>query len=167
MNKVPYIDPNRSKTVFQKIMERVAKFRPATWCLVNIGPKIDPFLMRVSNGRLKLAPSSSTVILYNRGAKSGILRKIPVIYFSHEEDVILIASKGGADKHPAWLYNIKANPEIELWVGRAGGAYTARIASLEEKEALWPLAVKFYSGFSDYQKRAGNRDIQVVICVSA
>lgn len=164
MANLPYVDPTQKKTLYQQAILRIAKLRPVTWFLVNLGPKIDPILMGVSNGYLKLGPGTPTVILYNRGAKSGKLRKTPVIYFNNGDDAILIASKGGAASHPAWLYNVKANPEVELWVGNKGGPYTARLAAGEEKKRLWILATEFYAGFADYQKRAGDRDIHVVVC---
>jgi len=145
-------------------MIRTAKLPPVTWFFVNVARNIDPFLMQISNGHLKLGPGVPTVVVHNRGAKSGKLRKTPVIYFNHGDDVIVIASKGGATTHPAWLHNVKANPDIELWVGKRGGPYTARIASGDEKAKLWQLATEFYSGFADYQERTGGREIQVVIC---
>jgi deazaflavin-dependent oxidoreductase (nitroreductase family) len=111
-----------------------------------------------------MAPGTPTVVLHNRGAKTGKLRKTPLAYISDGDDVILTASKGGAAEHPAWLHNVKANPDVELWVGSRGGPYTAQVATAEEKARLWPLITQFYSGYDDYQRRAGKREIQVVIC---
>lgn len=164
MGKVPHFDPTRPKTGFEKMLERLARLRPVTWSLINVGNRVDPFLMRISNGHVKMAPGSPTVVLHNRGAKSGKLRKTPLAYISDGDDVVLTASKGGAAEHPAWLHNIKANPGVELWVGSRGGPYTARVATAEEKARLWPLITQFFSGYDDYQRRAGEREIQVVIC---
>lgn len=164
MGKVPHFDPTKPKSGWEKLLERAGKLRPVTWTLINVGNRVDPVLMRVSNGHLKLAPGSPTVVLHNKGAKSGKVRKTPLAYISDGDDIVLVASKGGATTHPAWLHNVKAEPEVELWVGKRGGAYTARVANPQERARLWPLITGFYSGYEDYQRRAGKREIQVVIC---
>jgi len=164
MSEVPHFDPAAPKSAYMRLLERAAKLRPVTWTLINVGNTVDPVLMKLSNGHLKLAPGSPTVVLHNRGAKSGKLRKTPLAYISDGGDVILTASKGGADHHPAWLHNIRANPDVELWVGSRGGAYTARVATPTERARLWPMITGFYSGYESYQERAGDREIQVVIC---
>ena len=164
MSAVPSFDPLKRKTLPERVIERVAKFRPVTWSLIHIGNRVDPVLMRLSNGRLKMGIGSPTVVLHNHGAKSGKLRKTPLVYFTDGDDVVLTASNGGSDRHPAWFYNVRANPDVELWVGKRGGSYSARIASGEEKARLWPMVTRMYSGYADYQERAGDREIQMVIC---
>ncbi len=91
-------------------------------------------------------------------------RETPLVYFTHGDDVILIASKGGAVEHPAWLHNLRANPEVELHVGKAGGKYRAREAEGAEREQLWSLATQLNSGYDGYKERAGSRLIPVVVC---
>lgn len=164
MSEVPHFDPAAPKSAYMRFLERLAKLRPVTWTLINVGNSVDPVLMKLTNGHLKLAPGSPIVVLHNHGAKSGKLRKTPLAYVSDGDDVILTASKGGAENHPAWIHNIRANPGVELWVGSRGGPYTARVANPEERARLWPLITGFFSGYEDYQERAGGREIQVVIC---
>ena len=161
---VPEVDPLQEKTAFTRLVERGAQLRLVTWLLVHVGRKVDPVLMRLSGGRVNLTGTEAIVVLRHLGAKSGKVRHTPLAYFTAGEDVILVASSGGLPRHPAWLHNIRANPDVELWVGRRGGMYRARVATAQERADLWPKAITFYSGYDGYQHRAGDREIPVVIC---
>jgi len=77
--------------------------------------------------------------------------------------VVLIASKGGAPQHPAWYHNLKAPPNVEASTHGHPDRYVAREAEGTERERLWTLATKLYSGFQDYQARAANRRIPVIV----
>jgi deazaflavin-dependent oxidoreductase (nitroreductase family) len=129
-----------------------------------VGNKIDPILMRLTGGRVNTTGTDAVVILHHVGAKTGKARQTPLVYFTDGPNVVLIASNGGSTRHPAWLHNIRANPDVELWVGKRGGAYRARVATPDERVALWPKANAFYSGYDRYQELAGDREIQIVIC---
>lgn len=102
-------------------------------------------------------------LLDHVGAKSGTLRTSPLLYFSDGENVVLVASKGGFPKHPAWYHNLMANPDTTVQVGGERRQVHARIAGPEERERLWPLAVKQYRGYADYQARSKGREIPLVI----
>jgi deazaflavin-dependent oxidoreductase (nitroreductase family) len=91
-------------------------------------------------------------------------RTTPLAYFTDGDEVILIASRGGHRKHPAWYHNALANPEVELWTKGGGGRYRAQEAKGEDRQRLWDLATGFYPGFARYQERAGDRVIPVVVC---
>ena len=162
--RVPPRDPLAPKGLYKKLIERFAQLRFVTWFLVNVATHFDPWLMKVSRGRLNSSGTDLVVVLHHVGARSGALRKTPLAYFTQGDDVILIASKGGAPEHPAWLHNIRKNPDVELWVGPRGGAYRAREATGEERARLWSLATSMYSGFDGYQARTGGREIPVVVC---
>jgi deazaflavin-dependent oxidoreductase (nitroreductase family) len=163
-NRVRTYDPTRPKNGFERMMVWTAQRRPVTWFLINVGGKIDPVLMRVSGGRLKSTLSAPTVVLTHTGARSGRVRKTPLAYFTDGDDVVLIASKGGAPNHPAWYHNVKANPEVELWNGGGGGRYRAREAEGAERDRLWELTTTFNPGYASYQERATERTIPVIVC---
>ena len=162
--RVPSVDPQARKGPVMSTLARAARMRPVTWFLINVGNRVDPLLMRASGGRLKTTVIAPTVLLTHTGARSGTRRTTPLAYFTDGDDVIVIASRGGHESNPAWLYNVRAHPEIELWSGGRGGRYHAREAEGGERERLWQLATEFYPGFASYQVRAGDRVIPVVVC---
>jgi deazaflavin-dependent oxidoreductase (nitroreductase family) len=165
MGRVQPFDPQEPKSLWMSALSWSARQRPVTWFLVNIGNKVDPYLMKASGGRLKTTFTAPTVLLTHTGAKSGKKRSTPLAYFTDGDNVILIASRGGARDNPAWYHNVVANPEVELWTKGGGGRYRAREAQGELRQRLWGLATGFYPGFAKYQERAGDRRIPVVICI--
>lgn len=105
----------------------------------------------------------SMCLLDHVGAKSGTKRTAPLLYVRDGEDVVLVASKGGYPKHPAWLYNLKANPDTTVQVGKDRLSVRARVANAEERDRLWPKAEEAWPGYRTYQKRSQGREIPVVI----
>lgn len=103
------------------------------------------------------------LLLDHVGAKSGAKRTSPLLYFHDGEDVVIVASKGGFPKHPAWFHNLKANPETTVQIGSERRLVHARVATAEERERLWPMAVRSYRGYADYQVRSKGREIPLVI----
>jgi deazaflavin-dependent oxidoreductase (nitroreductase family) len=121
---------------------------------------------RASGGRLgHTLPGTPLrmLLLDHVGAKSGVERTSPLLYIEDGEDVVIVASKGGFPKHPAWFHNLKANPDTTVQVGRERRRVHARVATPAERERLWPRAVRNYPGYADYQKRSKGREIPLVI----
>jgi deazaflavin-dependent oxidoreductase (nitroreductase family) len=164
VGRVPSYDPLTPKGPWMSSLSWAARQPPVTWFLVNVGNKIDPYLMRATGGRVKSTINAPTVLLTHTGAKSGKKRTTPLGYFTDGDDVVLIASRGGHRNHPAWYLNVTANPEVELWTKGGGGRYRAKEAKGEQRERLWDLATRFYPGFARYQERAGDRRIPVIVC---
>lgn len=102
------------------------------------------------------------LLLEHVGAKSGRRRTSPLVYFRDGENLVLIASKGGFAKHPAWFHNLRANPDTRVQVGHRRPLVHARVATPAERERLWPKAVETYRGYAGYAKRT-DREIPVVI----
>jgi F420H(2)-dependent quinone reductase len=105
------------------------------------------------------APS---LLLDHVGAKSGQKRTSPLVYGEDGENLILVASKGGYPKNPAWFHNLMANPDTTAQVGSHRRAVHARVASAKERERLWPLMVGVYGGYEDYRRRT-EREIPLVV----
>lgn len=102
--------------------------------------------------------------LHTIGRKSGQRRSVMLTAPIHEPDrVVLIASKGGDDRHPDWYHNVVAEPDVEITEGGTTRSMRARTATAEEKAEMWPAIVAAYKGYAGYQKRT-ERDIPVVIC---
>jgi deazaflavin-dependent oxidoreductase (nitroreductase family) len=121
-------------------------------------------LYRATGGRIghRVPGAPPMLLLDHVGAKSGAKRTSPLVYVRDGEDLVLVASKGGHPKNPAWFYNLKANPDTEVQVGSQHRSVHARIANPEERKRLWPMALKTYGGYADYQKRT-EREIPLVI----
>ena len=93
------------------------------------------------------------LLLDHVGAKSGTKRTTPLVYVEDGDNIVLVASKGGHPKNPAWFHNLKANPDTEIQVGSERRRVRARVATDEERDRLWNKAVETYSGYAGYQKR--------------
>jgi F420H(2)-dependent quinone reductase len=102
------------------------------------------------------------LLLDHVGAKSGKARTTPLVYVGDGENLVLVASKGGYPKNPAWFHNLRANPDTTVQVGSRRIEVRARVANARERERLWPEVVKAYSGYESYQRRT-EREIPLVI----
>ena len=123
-------------------------------------------LYRATGGRLghKIpGVPGKMLLLDHKGAKSGTERTAPLLYFRDGEDLVIVASKGGFPKHPAWYHNLKANPDTTVQVASHQLPVHARVATPEERERLWTMAVKAYHGYEDYAARSKGREIPLVV----
>ncbi len=102
------------------------------------------------------------LLLDHVGAKSGIERTTPLVYVEDGDDLVLVASKGGYPRNPAWFHNLRAHPEATVQVGSRRRAVRARVAGTSERDRLWPKAVAVYGGYEGYQERT-DREIPLVI----
>lgn len=102
------------------------------------------------------------LLLHTTGAKSGLERINPVMYRTSGDDLVVFASKAGADSHPDWFHNLLANPSGSVEVGTETISVRARVADDNEREELWSLQKQEYPGFADYEA-ATARKIPVVI----
>ncbi len=161
---IPRVDPRASSSRSKRALTAFALSKAGTWYSSQLGARIDPWLVRATRGRvdstLGLIP---VVVVTVRGARSGVERKVPLLYFSDGDDVVLIASSYGKAKFPAWYYNVKANPDVRLEAMGRSGSYVAREVEGEDRDRLFELAKLVYSGYSDYEQRtAGIRRIPVL-----
>jgi len=122
-------------------------------------------VLTVSGNRLLSTPFGMPVVeLHTVGRKSGQPRSCYLTAPVHDSArVVLVASKGGDDRHPDWYRNLQASPDAELVIHRSRRKIRARTATPDEKAELWPKIVAAYQGYADYQTRT-SRDIPVVIC---
>lgn len=102
------------------------------------------------------------VVITSQGARSGKLRKNPVMRVEHDGHYAAVASKGGSPTHPAWYYNLVAHPHVEIQDGPVKTDMTARLVSGHEKAVWWERAVAAYPDYADYQKRT-TREIPVFV----
>jgi deazaflavin-dependent oxidoreductase (nitroreductase family) len=149
---------------YERPAESFAKSRVGGWYFINVAMRIDRRLLPLTKGRVSSGFGQQVGLLETTGAKSGEPRAIPLLYLTDGDRIVLIASKGGAPKHPAWLHNVRKHPNVSFLAphGRSGD-YFAREAKDEERERLWAEAVDYYAGYETYQGRAGAREIPVVV----
>jgi deazaflavin-dependent oxidoreductase (nitroreductase family) len=93
------------------------------------------------------------IILTTKGAKSGKIRKTPLMRVEHDGKYAAVASLGGAPKHPVWYFNVLEDPHVELQDGPQKWDMTAREVTGDEKAAWWERAVAAYPDYEDYQKK--------------
>ena len=105
---------------------------------------------------------TTVLILTTTGRHSGEPRSTPLIYGTHGDDYLVVASKGGDPHHPAWYLNLEANPEVELQVGADRFPARARTATAEEKPELWSTMVERWPQYNGYQTKT-ERPIPVVV----
>jgi deazaflavin-dependent oxidoreductase (nitroreductase family) len=102
------------------------------------------------------------ILMTNRGAKSGKLRKTPLMRVEHEGVYAVVASQGGAPEHPAWYFNLLAEPHVELQDGPAKHDYLAREITGDEKREWWKRAVAAFPPYREYQAKT-RREIPVLL----
>ena len=119
-----------------------------------------------SNGErgniLRGRPEWPIVVITSKGARSGKLRKNPVMRIEHDGVYAAVASQGGAPEHPLWFHNFVAHPEVDLQDGGEKHTYRARIAEGAERAEWWDRVVKQYAPYAEYQERT-DREIPVFL----
>src|SRR5262245_12645660 len=106
-----------------------------------------------TEGTTLLDTGLPVVIVTNIGAKTGKVRKTPLMRVEHDGHYAAVASLGGAPKNPVWYYNIKSDPHVELRDGTVTGDYTAREVTGAEKAQWWERAVQAWPDYADYQTK--------------
>lgn len=125
--------------------------------------KLHSFVYRATGGKVAGRIFGSPILLLiTTGRKTGERRTSPLLYLQDGEDLVLVASNGGAPVHPAWYLNLRANPEATVEIEQRRIRVWAEEASPEEKERLWPRLVAMYSDYETYRRRT-DRDIPVVV----
>lgn len=128
--------------------------------------RFDKTILKLTKNRNSLTSILSgipVIVLTTTGAKSGLSRTVPLLGVVKGKDIFLIASNWGKAKHPAWYYNLKANPQAHISYKGNEGNYIARDATEEEREFYWKDAVDMYAGYAKYKKRITTREIPMFI----
>jgi deazaflavin-dependent oxidoreductase (nitroreductase family) len=102
------------------------------------------------------------ILLTTIGAKTGKVRKTPLMRVEHGGEYAVVASLGGAPKNPVWYYNIKAHPQVELQDGPVAKDYDSREVFGDEKATWWERAVEAFPDYAEYQTKT-DRQIPVFV----
>jgi deazaflavin-dependent oxidoreductase (nitroreductase family) len=155
-----YADAN----LVQRSVRRFAATRPGSWLFARTLHHADRVAYRASGRRTTLASVLSglpVVMLTSTGAKSGRETTVPLVGFEEGDAVILIASNYGQAHHPAWLYNLRANPRARIVVRGRSREVTAEEVESPERERYLAIAAVAYPGYRRYEQRAAPRRISV------
>ena len=148
--------------------------RPATTRIIKVMSRVNTRLYRLTGGRIgrkwrigagfkKPVP---ICLLTTTGRKSGQPRTVPLCFMQDGPNIVLVASQGGLPTNPQWYGNIRANPAVEIEIGKRRVAYRARKTGRAERAELWPKVVELYADYASYQAWT-DREIPVVICEPA
>ena len=120
-------------------------------------------LYRLSGGRVGGRRGTVPILLLTTiGRKTGRRRTVPLQYLADGDLLVVVASNGGRDSHPAWLLNLRAEPRVEVRRGRERQTMRAEEATGAERELLWPRMVELWPGYDDYRRRT-SRELSLVI----
>jgi deazaflavin-dependent oxidoreductase (nitroreductase family) len=150
---------------FERALSAFAASRPGSWFYLNVANPIDRRLLPATDGRISVSLGQPVLCLEVAGAKSGKIRRTPLLFKEVDGELAMIASATGRPRHPAWYHNVRANPRVKIYApGGRTGDYTARTATAEERRRLWSEMVDLYPGFEVYEGRAaGIREIPIVL----
>jgi deazaflavin-dependent oxidoreductase (nitroreductase family) len=153
-------------SALQRLIRRFAASGPGSWMFARVLHHIDRPIHRLTGGRHTLASLLSglpVVMLTTTGARSGRPRTVPVLGLPSSEGLVVIASNYGQAHHPAWYYNLLANPTGEVMVGTVARRFRATVAEGHTRERIWQEGLRVYPGWSQYERRASHRDIAIFL----
>jgi deazaflavin-dependent oxidoreductase (nitroreductase family) len=159
--KLRHVDPNRPRSRLSRAYAAFSATRAGRFLSAKVVWKLDPYLLRATRGRVGMGLVLPTALLETRGAKSGAARRNAVIYFHDGNRVTIVASKAGAERHPAWFHNLRAHPDVTF----GGVAMRATVVEDEaERQRLWTLADRVFAPYATYRRDAAkvNRTIPIV-----
>ncbi len=151
------------KSTLDKALQAFARTKLGGKLFITVFPAIDKRLMPLTGGRLRTGIGQQILLLHALGAKSGQPRTTPLLYCRDGDRIVLVASKAGAEKNPAWYHNLVAHPDVEIEVDGKRRPVHAREAEGAERDELWRLANDVYNGYDVYAERAGSRRIPVMV----
>jgi deazaflavin-dependent oxidoreductase (nitroreductase family) len=149
--------------VWYDVLQKSGLVQPVEHALVrHTGISLVTWATRVNRG----LPYIPTLLLTTVGRRSGELRDVALGYYVHERRVILVASLGGAARHPSWYLNLEANPLVWLTINRRRQAFDTDTARGAEREAIWSYVKGRVPGYEAYERRAAGhgRELPVVVC---
>jgi F420H(2)-dependent quinone reductase len=133
------------------------------WRIAGLFARLDVALLRRTKGRRSLVSKAPTLVLHHVGRKSGRARTTPLIFLDNPPDLVIVASKGGADQHPAWYHNLMAMPATQVELpGRERRRVRPRLATEAERAQLWPRLVAIHRDYASYATYT-DRTIPVVV----
>jgi deazaflavin-dependent oxidoreductase (nitroreductase family) len=149
------VDPSRRPGVFARAYAALAATRVARFISRHVNWKLDPWLLRVTRGRVASTLMFPTAVLETTGARTGARRRNAIIYFHDGQRIIIAASNAGSPRHPSWYHNLQAHPDVVF----GGIAMRATVINDEaDRNRLWQLADNVFPAFANYRADAAKAD---------
>jgi deazaflavin-dependent oxidoreductase (nitroreductase family) len=150
--KLRHVDPDQRRGRLYLALCRLSATKAGAWIAVNVAWKVDPYLLKLTGGRLSTAGPLPAALLESRGARTGRPRRNATLYFHDGSRVTIVASKRGCPTNPAWYYNLLKHPDIVF----GGLPFRAELVEDEaERQRLWDLADRVFPEYADYREQAG------------
>lgn len=145
-----------------RLIIRLTTSKFVTWVIRHIASPLDPLIFRATNGRFTSmgVPSMPMLTMTATGRHSGQPRSVHLACLEHEGDYLVVASAMGQQRHPAWRYNIEADPQVEIQVRGERFAARVRVLTDSEKEGVWDDVRQAIPQMNVYEKRT-DRNIRV------
>jgi deazaflavin-dependent oxidoreductase (nitroreductase family) len=159
--KLRYVDPHKRRGGLYLAVCRLSTSRAGRWLSTHLAWTLDPYLLRLTRGRLATTGPVACALLETRGARTGRPRRNATLYFHDGDRVTIIASKRGEPRDPAWYHNVRADPDVIY----GGMPFRAEIVEDgAERQRLWELADRVFPQFADYRRwaAAAGRSIPIV-----
>lgn len=147
-------------------VRRIAGTAPGSRFFALTAHRLDRPLLRYTDGRTSLTALLTglpVLTITTIGAKTGQPRTLPLLSIPDGDGFILIASNFGQTHHPAWYYNLRAHPEVQVILNGQTATYTAHETEGDERDRCWNRAVELYPGYAAYAARTGGRVIPVML----
>lgn len=150
----------------QRALRLVAASGPGAWLFARVLHRIDRPVYRLTRGRHTFASLLSgipVVMITTTGARSGQPRTVPVLGLPTADGFAVIASNFGQRRHPGWYHNLRADPEGSFAVGGRSSRFRAVEVEGDRRREIWDQGLRIYPGWSQYERRATNRQIAVFV----
>ena len=148
--------------MYDRFIIWISTTRVGTWVVRHIASPLDPLIFKATNGRFTSTgpPAMPMLAMTAIGRHSGQPRSVQLAYLEHEGDYLVVASAMGQQKHPAWRYNIEANPQVEIQMRGERFVARAQVLADSEKERVWDDIRQTIPQIGVYEKRT-DRNIRV------
>jgi deazaflavin-dependent oxidoreductase (nitroreductase family) len=151
---------------FQRVVRRFAASGPGAWVFARVLHRLDRPVHRLTGGRATVASVLSglpVVMLTTTGARTGRPRTVPVLGLPTPDGLAVIASNWGREEPAAWERNLRAHPAATIAIGYQARRVRAVEATGERRERVWREGLLVYPGWSQYERRAGDRRIAIFV----
>lgn len=158
LERVAAYEAGLRRTPLNRLLQRLGPTRPFVAVYRRLGPRIDPWLVRRTGGRIATRVYGfPALLLVTTGARSGLRRTSPLFYVRDGDDFVVVGTNFGTEHHPAWTTNLLRRPEAEIEVGGETLAVRAELVDPAGFERLWPRFRAVYGGYDTYLERLTDR----------